>query len=298
MRCRFGWVRSKLERIRQYSESTQGLQANLSKEMYRFALGVIEEADRELVHCIFQCVAVASRALRVDELAEFLAFDFTGRQTPTFREERPRTVRAVQSMCSILLSIVKADGSSTITFLHPPVKDFLKSVRPFDPRDPFPFHHLSHAVTIPAHTRAAQACLGILLHLDKDVVTRDSLPKYPLAKYAAEHWIDHVRFEDVQQDVEEGLRCLFNPSKQHLAVWVWIHDPMMPSWRRTERAERPSQPSGTPLHYAAFYGLLGIVKYLIDDRSQDVRSRGFDDESTPLHVASARRFAGIASILL
>jgi hypothetical protein len=27
----------------------------------------------------------------------------------------------------------------------------------------------------PAHTLVAQACLGILLHLDKDVVTGDSL---------------------------------------------------------------------------------------------------------------------------
>jgi hypothetical protein len=36
----------------------------------------------------------------------------------------------------------------------------------------------------PAHTLAAQAFLGTLLHLDKDFVNRNSLGHFTLAKYA------------------------------------------------------------------------------------------------------------------
>jgi hypothetical protein len=58
--------------------------------------------------------------------------------------------------------------------------------------------------------------LGILLHLDKDVVTGDSLKESPFAKYAAEHWADHARLEDVLPNVEDGMKQLFDPRKSHL----------------------------------------------------------------------------------
>ena len=90
-----------------------------------------------------------------------------------------------------------------------------------------------HVSMTPAHTLVAQACLGILLHLDKDV-TRDSLKDFPLAEYAAEHWLYHTRFEDVSRNVEDGMERLFDPSKPHLAICVWICDPAVP--KRNRRA--------------------------------------------------------------
>src|SRR6267154_3499874 len=91
MQCSFGWVHSKLVYIRQFSGRTQGLLANLSatpNEMYHRTLEDINKEDRELAHCTFQCVAVASRRLHVDEFAEFFAFDFSARPIPTFHEDR------------------------------------------------------------------------------------------------------------------------------------------------------------------------------------------------------------------
>jgi hypothetical protein len=88
-----------------------------------------------------------------------------------------------------------------------------------------------------AHTLAAQACLGLLLHLDKDVITRDSLEKWPLAEYAAEHWNGHAQFGDVSRNVQDGMKQLFDPSKPHLAVWVWIRyvKPYVHPWARDRR---------------------------------------------------------------
>ena len=80
-----------------------------------------------------------------------------------------------------------------------------------------------HVSMTPAHTLVAQACLGMLLHLDKDI-TKDSLKKFPLAEYAAEHWVEHARFEGVLENAEEGMKQLFDSRKSHLSIWVWIFD--------------------------------------------------------------------------
>src|SRR5258708_15955233 len=98
-------------------------------------------------------------------------------------------------------------------------------------------HHtprLYHISITPAHTLAAQSCLGILLHLDKDVITRVSLKDYPLAEYAAECWASHVLLEDVSHNVEDGMKQLFDPSKPHLTISAWICDPPVPISHRKQ----------------------------------------------------------------
>ena len=42
---------------------------------------------------------------------------------------------------------------------------------------------------------------------------------------AAKHWFVHARFENVLSHVQDGTKCLFDPRKHHLAVWVGIRDP-------------------------------------------------------------------------
>jgi hypothetical protein len=77
-------------------------------ETYERTLREITKADWELAHRLFQCVAVASRPLRVEELAEFLAFDFNVGPIPKFREDwrLEDPVEAVLSTCTTLLSII------------------------------------------------------------------------------------------------------------------------------------------------------------------------------------------------
>jgi hypothetical protein len=55
-------------------------------ETYERTLREINKADSELADRLFQCVAVASRPLRVEELAEFLAFDFDTGTIPTLNQ--------------------------------------------------------------------------------------------------------------------------------------------------------------------------------------------------------------------
>ena len=268
-------------------------------ETYQRTLEDINEADWEYAYRLFQFVAVASRPLRVQELAELLAFDFSTGPIPKFHEgwrlEDPAD--GVLSTCSSLLSIV--DGgypfNKVIQFSHFSVEEYFTSTRLAKASDITLRRY--HVSMLPAHTLVAKACLGILLCLDKDIVSMDNLKKWPLAGYAAEHWADHAQFGDVSRIVDDGMKRLFDPRKLHLAVCVWIHDPNALPWERNRRVEEPLLPLSTSLHYAALWGLHSIVEFLIIEHSQDVHSLGFTDNVTPLHLASKNGHVKAARML-
>jgi hypothetical protein len=181
-------------------------------ETYERTLRDLDEAKLELAHRLLLCITVASRPLRVEGLADFLGFDFAAGPIPGFYDgwllEDP--IDVVLSTTSSLLAIVDVDGSPAIQFSHFSVKESLTSSRLAKANDIIP--HRYHISMTPAHTLAAQACLGMLLHLDKHI-TRNDLEKLPLAEYAAEHWVDHAQFEDVSPKVEGGMTQLFDPRR-------------------------------------------------------------------------------------
>ena len=153
-----------------------------------------------------------------------LAFDFKAGPIPKFREDwrLENPLNAVLFACSTLLALVNNcdddfPDSPLIHFSHFSVKEFMTSSRFAGKRDTV--SHRYHISMLPAHTHIAQACLGILLHLDEKV-TRDDLQKSSLVGYAAEHWVGHARFEGVSEIVEEGMKQLFDASKRHFAVWL------------------------------------------------------------------------------
>src|SRR5260221_498877 len=295
---RFRWVYCQLEYLRR-----QCLRQRIRRALDEFPDTLDETYDRtleeigkqnwEYAHRLFQCVAAASRPLRVDELAEFLAFDFDTDSTPTLREDwrEEDPAHAVRSTCSSLLAIVDVDGWSAIQFAHFSVKEYLTSKRLAESKETISRFHVSMTL---AHTIIAQACLGVLLHIDENV-TKDDLQKFPLARYAAEHLGGHARFEGVSAKIQDGMKRLFDPSNHHFSVWVWIYHPERGT---PDESERPSQSLATPLHFAAFYGLHNIVKFLIVERSQNVNARGFDGDETPLSVACRRGYPEVARVLL
>ena len=272
-------------------------------ETYERTLNEIGDTNWEFARRLIQCVAVVSRPLKVEELAEFLAFDFSMGQIPTFREDwrLEDPAEAVLSTCSTLLSIVNIENpfnfenSQVIQFSHFSVKEFLTSVRFGDKCNIISTRY--HVSMTPAHILVAQTCLGILLHLDKNI-TKATLPNFPLAEYAAEHWFKHARFKAVSQNVGEGMKQLFDRKKHHLATWLWIFDPTVISRERDRSMETPQTPDGTPLHYAAFCGLSDAVNFLAVEHSEDVNSRSFIGGETPLHLGSRAGHVDVAQLLI
>ena len=285
-RCFPGRIRRALEELPETLDET-----------YDRALKDIDDASWELAHRLLQVVAVAVRPLRVEELAQFLGFDFATGSIPKFCAgwllEDP--IDAVLSATSSLLAIVDVGGSPVVQFAHFSVKEFLTSPRLAKSNDKN--LHRYHVSITHAYTLAAQACLSMLLHLDQNI-RRADLERFPLAEYAAEHWVDHARFEDVSRTVEDGIKRLFDPNKYHFSAWIWIHDLEDQYWRREKRGERPSHPRGTPLHYAALCGLDAVVEFLVIKHSQDLDTRCFDHKSTALHLASRRGHVEVIRVLL
>ena len=105
--------------------------------------------------------------------------------------------QAIFSTCSSLISVIEGeDGDSdedhrVVQFSHFSVKEFLPSDRLAASKiDASCFHHIPLE---PAHTIMAQARFGVLLRLDPHI-NRAATKDFPLAKYAAEHFSDHVEF--------------------------------------------------------------------------------------------------------
>ena len=299
MCCRFRWIFCQVVYLRRcipgrIRHALDELPETLD-ETYARTLEEIDDQNWEYAHCLFQCVAVASCPLRVEELAEFLAFDFHAGRVPTllpdWRPEDP--VGAVLSICPSLLAVINVEGSQVIQFTHFSVKEYLTSPRLAKAGTTISCFHVS---LTPAHTIIARGCLGTLLHMDENI-NRTRLRDFPLAEYAAEHLVDHALFEGVSPNIHDGMKRLFDPRKAHLAIWAWIYDPEYP-WRGNERPESPLQPRGAPLHYAAFYGLLDVVRFLVIKYPQDVNVSGLDYDGTPLFGASRNGHAEVVRVLL
>jgi ankyrin repeat protein len=161
---------------------------------------------------------------------------------------------AILSICSSLITVVKDGETQVVQFSHFSVKEYLMSPR------------LAHVDTSrfhirfePAHTILAQACLGTLLRLDEG--SNGGTEGFPLAGYAARHWVDHAQFENASSRIRDGLDDLFDVSKSHFAAWLRIHD-MDQDWSYFS-ASGSENPGSSPLYYAAFCGLYDLVERLI-----------------------------------
>jgi len=233
---------------------------------------------------MLQCLVAAVRPLRVEELAEILAFDFSPegipKLNPDWRWEDQE--EAVMSACSSLV-IVQNDGDSQVVqFSHFSVKEYLMSTRLAESSSDVSYYHIPLRL---AHITLAQACLGVLLRLDvSDRIDRDKIRAFPLAKYAAEHWVKHARFENVSSCIKDGMECLFDADKPHYATWLWVYDEDRSG--HSMRTMFPDTPRAVPLYYAALFGFHDLTAHLLAEHPEDVHARG-DSYVTPLH-ASAR----------
>ncbi|KAH9955224.1 hypothetical protein BC827DRAFT_1271858 [Russula dissimulans] len=195
----FRWVFCQLETLRRcFPPSIRRILDELPTTLdgtYKRTLLEIPEEKWKYAYHMFQCVAVSSRPLRVEEFAEVLAIQFDSATTPDLITGwRPENAEdAVLSACSSLIAVVKGEDSPVVQFSHFSVKEFLTSDRLATAQT----KNLSryHIALEPAHRILVQACLGTLLELDEHI-DMERLKKYPLAFYAAEHWSEHARFGD------------------------------------------------------------------------------------------------------
>ena len=267
-------------------------------ETYERALEGIPKEKRQHAHRLFQCLVVAIRPLRVEELAELFAIEFDQDAGHNLKEGwRPENAEdAVLSACSALIAVIENDGSKIVQFSHFSVKEYLTSDRLRTSEIGNVRHY--HIPLDAAHMILARACLTVLLQLDENV-DKKRLETFPLAFYAAEYWVDHAKYKDVALRFQDAIERLFNPSNPYLAAWTWIHDVDSNRVRDTIDyfEERPTRPKATALYYAVLCGFSGLANYLITTHGEDVNAK-CGKHGSPLHAASYKGHLDDARLLL
>ena len=271
-------------------------------ETYERILREIKRPSRDHAHRLLQCLTVAIRPLRIEELADLLAYDFDAAEgvipkvNPNWRWEDHE--QAVLSTCSSLIAVVRDGRYRVVQFSHFSVKEFLTSDRLSTSGGDVAHHCISLKLS---HTLLAQACLGTLLSLgDKAggsasaVSNRDS---FPLAGYAAEHWVAHARVDNVSSRVQAGMQVLFDPSQPHLPAWIQLHNPDSGYWHADNLKLLLIDPMATPLYYAALCGFRGLVEHLLLKYPRCVNSVG-GARGAALHAASAKNHIDVAQLIL
>jgi hypothetical protein len=295
-------------------------------ETYERILMGINKANQQHAHRLLQCLTVAVRPLRVSELAEVLAVNFGPASSSDasmleidWRWEDQED--AILSTCSSLISVVGEDedgsrdeetspsedgswvvrfshshSSRAVQFSHFSVKEYLISPRLLtSDADVSHFHILME----PAHTIMARACLGTLLRprLD-DISDEDNVcDLFPLAQYAAEHWVTHAQFEDVSSHIRAGMQVLFDPDKPYFSAWVQIYDMDATSNGHSKFPFFSHKTSdAAPFYYAALCGFHDLVEHLINKCLQEANDTGGFCRS-PLIAALSMEHFEVAQLL-
>jgi len=128
----FRWVFCQLEVLRncfppRLRRALEELPKSLD-ETYKRILKNINNANREHAYRLMQCLAVVSRPLWVEELAEVLASDLTeGVPKPISTSRWGDREEAVLSACSGLVSVSSDNGFRVVQFSHFSAKEFVMS---------------------------------------------------------------------------------------------------------------------------------------------------------------------------
>ena len=269
-------------RVRQFVNE---LPDNLD-ETYEHVLKKIPKRNQGHVRRLLQCMAVAIRPLRVEELVWILTFDYDGIVTALDANSRSEDQeRKLVSACPSFITIVDDNGSRLVQFSHLSVKEFLTSTRlSTSTKDIARYHILLDA----AHTTMAEASLAVLLRSD-DRLNRWSARNTPFARYASEHWVFHVQTANPSARIMHMMETLFDLDQPHFS-WVRIYD-------MDKSNSGPHKNPAKPLYYAALWGFDNLVEHLVNRYPGQVNALG-GQHDYPLVAALHQGYIQVADLLL
>ena len=198
---------------------------------YDRILGKIREEDQDAALRILQWLAYAARPLRLFEVAEVVAVDTS--ENPRFDvEKRLQNPWDVLAICPDLLVTLEPlsddddddeedentfsrstdldDHLVEVRFAHFSVKEYLESSRIQNGDAKF-----FSIREIQANTAIAETCITYLLQFDQlDLLVEEELKKFPLAAYAADFWVKHMRVSENERHMALplGLKILSSNS--------------------------------------------------------------------------------------
>ena len=265
-------------------------------ETYERVFRQINKANREHARRLLQCLTVALRPLRVEELAEILAIDFDAPAQGGIPQLNPKwrwadQHQAVLSTCSSLIAIVDDGDSKVVQFSHFSVKEYLTSDRLARSSGDVSRYNVDLES---AHTILSQACLGVLLRLgDRVNEDEDNVGDIPLVGYAARHWVEHARFENVCSRIRDAIEFFFDADKPHWTPWCRVQE-IDVSWECFTSSEELN--NALPLYYASLGGFYDLVEHLVGKHPEHINARG-GQLATPLVAALRGKYLQVAELL-
>ncbi|KAJ7604379.1 ankyrin repeat-containing domain protein [Mycena polygramma] len=234
--------------------------------IYTRFLHSTDEDEFVYVAALLRWLAFSARPITLLELDEALAINFSGPDRWVFKPENREQAKVV---CGLLegLVLVGSDTSTcrrafkrepVVTLAHSSVKDYIMSKNFLD--------EYKHDLGEPSsHTFLAQSCVAYLLHFETNPLNADTLPHYPLARYAAQFWSRHLlQCHDRGVLQRSTMHLLKEGCPQYVALncvcaidWPWE----APDWSR----HTPS-----PLDLCSRVGYIEGVQFLLATDVTDV----------------------------
>jgi ankyrin repeat protein len=265
---------------------------------------------------LLECACYSSRNLRLNELANFLQFNFP----PSLIPGIPKAITRVA--CAPLLEIMEDE---TVQVIHHSFTEFLldrerttrqgPAVRQFPVLDPSNVHRLLATRCLeylqsgvlepnPQAPRTGKACCGCHekekcycedkkhsdseeIQLSTDDYQRARL-QHPFLDYAVHNWSYHASKYDIEDESFFTSIKSFTAADSDFRRWL--------SRVKTRKYLQLAVQTPTLLHIAAFAGLSEFAKHiLLEGHAVDSRDV---EERTPLLWASSSGHSGIVSTLL
>ncbi|PPQ93037.1 hypothetical protein CVT25_006743, partial [Psilocybe cyanescens] len=230
-------------------------------EIYNQILKAIEKKYLAETLTFLQWLAFSIRPMNVAELAETVTVDFDVQDGPIFNsKKRYNNPHDLLTRCSSL--VIESNG--IVKLSHFSVKEHLLSTA------------VSEGFKINkeiSHSKIAEIAITYLLQFNYvESLTEHILQSVPLAEYAAQHWIDHVKLGKMNPELYKLVFSLFTLESAFIK-WVQIHN-IDAFWRSPKQdfcvKKKKIQ---IPLYYASLSGMEQVLKDLIK-QTKDVNAQG------------------------
>ncbi|KAF7974283.1 hypothetical protein HWV62_13088 [Athelia sp. TMB] len=312
----FRWVALQIAELskcltrRAVNEQLRSLPKDLD-EMYERSLS--RSANRHELKQLLIWLAFSVRHLRLEELADVTAIDFSSNDTPTYDPDLLYfSPMHVLDLCAGFVTLIPIGelrwsrssiedqgarilgSKGTVKLAHMSVKDYLVSDRIKAGAASF-----FGVDAILAHNMITATCLAYLLHLGShSSFDNATFEHFPLVLYAAQNWRLHVGWgRSKEAPVWQLMIRMFSRGHNALTNCIRLKDPHRhPRWGGRFYPNVEEIKSTPPLYYASLLGMEELVKEILI-RGEDVQVRG-GPCGNALQAASYHGHEGVVRILL
>ncbi|KAK6080312.1 hypothetical protein SCUP234_05253 [Seiridium cupressi] len=223
----FRWVECQFKALVKCPRSEQYLEKLLQSlpdtldGTYARMLRQIPAFAREYAQQLLQTLCCAIRPLTILELIDALAVEIG--ETGVFNKKRKlEDLEDIQKLCPGFTEVDQDDKTrqTTIRLAHFSVQEYLQSDRITNSQDIMAFHIKKQG----SHIHMTRICLTLLLEPQvRQLGDPIKIEKeYPLAKYAARYWPEHLQQGSSDSRVKAQLLQLFQDTDEGFKSWVRI----------------------------------------------------------------------------